>query len=63
MSAGDGSYSVVMTPSVGARTFNLFPGEREMFLYLERLGVTYYRERGFTHLADGRMFEYGRVGE
>jgi len=63
MSAGDGNYSVVMTPPEGRRTFDLFPGEREMFLYLERLGVTYYAERGYTRLADGRMFEYGRVGE
>lgn len=62
MSAGDGSFSVVMTPCEGSRTFNLFPDERAMFLYLESIGVTYYPERGWTRLADGRLFEYGRVG-
>lgn len=65
MSAYDGMFSVVMSPpeGKGKREFKLFPGEREMFLHLERLGVTYYSERGYTLLADGRTFEYGRVGE
>ena len=63
MSAGDGLFSVVTTYPNGARTFYLFPAERETFLYLEEKGVTYYAERGVTVLADGCVYEYGRVGE
>jgi hypothetical protein len=36
-----------------------FASEQELFRYLDEDSVTYYFERGYTELADGRTFEYG----
>lgn len=55
-------YSVTTTYPNGRRTYYQFADDREMFLYLEAKGVTYYPELGGTVLADGRVYEYGRVG-
>lgn len=55
-------YSVTTTYPNGRRTYYQFADDREMFLYLEAKGVTYYPELGGTVLADGRVYEYGQVG-
>ena len=56
-------HSLTVTHPDDTVSYETFENEREIFLHLESIGVTYYSEIGVTSLASGYVYEYGEVGK